>query len=62
MLLLGITFWLVGGAALAIAIGRGIKLGEKFASPITVTVMPPTKDEQILLDMEWQLLLMGDGS
>ena len=62
IMLLGITFWLVGGVALAIATCKGIKIGEKFSSPIQITVMPPTKDEQILLDMEWQLLLMGDGS
>lgn len=60
IMLLGITFWLVGGVALAFAICKGIKIGQQFSSPITV--MPPTKDEQILQDMEWQLLLMGDGS
>jgi len=59
-MLLGIVFWLVGGAALGIAIGKGIKIGRLFSSPIKV--MPPPKDDQVLLDMEWQLLLMGDES
>lgn len=63
MMLLGILLVGAGVIAFSFTLGKCFEFADRLtASRIRITVMPPTKDEQILLDMEWQLLLMGDES